>query len=342
MSLVFDDIHHNYGSAAALRGITLDARPGEIVCLLGQSGCGKSTLLNLAAGILPVQSGTIRLDGEVLASKAHAPPPERRPVGLVFQEGALFPHLTVAQNIGFGVADAGERGRIVSDLLEQIGLEDYGGRYPHTLSGGQRQRIAVARALAPAPRVLLMDEPFANIDILLRKRLREEMRRLLKARGCVTILVTHDPEEAIETADRIAVMEAGQIVQQGTADALYRDPASLMVGLLTGEGSIVRGQVRAGAVETAFGTLPTDRLSGVSGDGAHDVLIRPGMADVEVAPIGPMVTDIRHTGERRLVTLEAAQGEILLLSVGPGTGLQVGQRGRIVPVGRFPSFPVEG
>jgi len=188
MGLEFQDIHHRYGAVEALSGISLSVGQGDILCLLGQSGCGKSTLLNLTAGNLALQTGDIRLDGKVLASANHSPPPENRPVGLVFQEGALFPHLTVAQNIGFGVKDKHRRVGIVSELLEQIGLEGFGDRFPHTLSGGQQQRVAVARALAPQPAILLMDEPFASIDIMLRRRLREEIRQILKARHCISIL----------------------------------------------------------------------------------------------------------------------------------------------------------
>ena len=232
MGLEFQDIHHRYGSVDALSGISLSVEQGEILCLLGQSGCGKSTLLNLTAGNLALQRGKIRLDGEVLVSPNHNPPPEQRPVGLVFQEGALFPHLTVAQNIGFGVTDKQRRGAVVDELLEQIGLDGFGDRFPHSLSGGQQQRVAVARALAPEPAILLMDEPFASIDIMLRRRLREEIRQILKARHCISILVTHDPEEAIETADQIAVMESGVISQLGTAEDLYNEPTSLLVGLM--------------------------------------------------------------------------------------------------------------
>ena len=231
MGLEFQNIHYNYGSVEALSGISLSVGLGDILCLLGESGCGKSTLLNLTAGNLALQTGEIHLNNEVLASAHLNPPPEQRPVGLVFQEGALFPHLTVAQNIAFGVKNKDSRAKIVEELLHQIGLEGYGGRYPHTLSGGQQQRVAVARALAPEPLILLLDEPFASIDIMLRRSLREEVRQIIKKRNCTSIFVTHDPEEAIETADQIAVMESGVISQLGTAEDLYNNPASLLVGV---------------------------------------------------------------------------------------------------------------
>ena len=306
MGLHFQDIHHSYGDVAALRGITLDAREGEILCLLGRSGCGKTTLLNLAAGSLPVQSGAISLSNTLLASATVNPPPEKRSVGLVFQDGALFPHLTVAQNIGFGVKDSAMRAAIVSELLEQIGLADMGARYPHTLSGGQQQRVAVARALAPAPDVLLMDEPFASIDISLRRQLREETRRLVKARNCATILVTHDPEEALDIADRIAVMENGRITQHGTGRELHADPASLFVGLMAGSGAVLEATLNDGLARTDFGDFPVSDLlikGPAQARNLADILIRPHQATLTENPDGLNITDVRHTGRSQIVTL---------------------------------------
>lgn len=228
MSLEFRHIAYAYGQGAsetrALEDITLTAPDGEITCLLGASGCGKSTLLNLAAGMLRVQSGSIHLGGELLADGGRNPPPEDRPVGLVFQDGALFPHMTVAQNVGFGLQKP-EAGA-VEGWLELVGLRGLGGRYPHELSGGQQQRAALARAMAPQPQALLMDEPFASVDIVLRRKLRRECRDLLRGRGATVLLVTHDPEEAMDVADHIAVMEAGRIVQSGTPQELRSAPAS--------------------------------------------------------------------------------------------------------------------
>ena len=231
LSLEFRHIAHVYGQGAsetrALEDVSLTAKAGEITCLLGASGCGKSTMLNLAAGLLPVQSGSIHLNEAVLADAATNPPPEQRPVGLVFQDGALFPHMTLAQNVGFGLPKA-ERGA-VEGWLEWAGLPGLGERYPHQVSGGQQQRAALARAMAPGPAALLMDEPFASVDIVLRRKLRRDCRRLLCERGATVLLVTHDPEEALDIADRIAVMEAGRIVQFGTPDALRSEPANASV-----------------------------------------------------------------------------------------------------------------
>ena len=206
MSLIFSHISHSYGTSSILDDISLEARPGEILCLLGPSGCGKTTLLNLAAGISPLQTGNISIDGQDLASDQFSLPPEKRPIGLVFQDGALFPHLSVKKNIEFGIVKHPDKSSITSNLLAQVGLAGLEDRFPHTLSGGQQQRVAVARALAPEPRVLLMDEPFANIDIMLRRRLREDIRQVLKSRNCISIMVTHDPEEAMEISDSLAII----------------------------------------------------------------------------------------------------------------------------------------
>ncbi|MEM7729600.1 MAG: ABC transporter ATP-binding protein [Pseudomonadota bacterium] len=340
--LRFEDIHYSYGGVPALRGITLDAREGEILCLLGRSGCGKSTLLNLAAGILPLQCGAITLAGRTLATPALNPPPERRSVGLVFQDGALFLHLTVAQNIGFGLRERAVRQRTVEELLDQIGLAGMGARYPHTLSGGQQQRVAVARALAPSPDVLLMDEPYASIDISLRRKLREETRRLVKSRGCATILVTHDPEEALEIADRIAVMEQGRITQAGTGRELYADPASLFVGLMAGSGAVLKARLEGGAARTRYGRFARAQLSVRDADRSAerlDILIRPHAARLEADPDGLLITDIRHTGRSQIVTLSSAEADGLLLEIAPEPAWTVGQTVSIAPSGPpWPAF----
>lgn len=260
MGLDFQQIAYAYDGAPVLRDVSFRARAGKITCLLGPSGCGKTTLMKLAAGILPMQGGQITLDGDVLADAAHSPPPEKRPIGVVFQEGALFPHLTVAQNIGFGVRDKAQRQQVVDVLLGQVGLTNFGARYPHTLSGGQQQRVALARALAPQPQVLLLDEPFANIDILLRKSLRAQTRALLKGPGRVVMLVTHDPEEALEMADDIAVLAEGGLVQKGTPQALYAAPATLSVATLIGEAQPFAGNISDAGIQTPFGLWPLSTL----------------------------------------------------------------------------------
>lgn len=329
MSLTFKNISHSYGGTPALSGINLAAGSGEILSLLGPSGCGKTTLLNLTAGVLGVQGGEILCGGELMASAKHNPPPEKRPVGLVFQEGALFPHLTVTQNIAFGVADKSKHTALVGELLEQIGLEGFGGRYPHTLSGGQQQRVALARALAPQPDVLLMDEPFANIDIILRRNLREETRRILRDRNCTTILVTHDPDEAMEVSDSVAVMDGGKIVQHGTAHELYRSPSSLSVAMLTGGGAVFEAAYKGGHFATTFGDFPAAAIVGTEavGDGwTGQILARPQTLQLNMDANGCDVLDVRHAGQHQRVTLGAPSGERVTIETHAGQLWQVGQK----------------
>lgn len=320
MGLDFQHIAYAYDSAPVLRDVSFRARAGKITCLLGPSGCGKTTLMKLAAGILPMQGGQIMLDGDMLADAAHSPPPEKRPIGVVFQEGALFPHLTVAQNIGFGVHDKTQREQVVDTLLSQVGLSNFGARYPHTLSGGQQQRVALARALAPAPQVLLLDEPFANIDILLRKSLRAQTRALLKGAGRVVMLVTHDPEEALEMADEIAVLAEGGLVQKGPPQALYSAPATLSVATLIGEAQPLAGQITDAGIETAFGVWPLSSLAepytGVRGPA--DLAIRAeDLTLTEAAnaqPGGCVVTDCRGLRAGMQIVVEASGATLSILA----------------------------
>ena len=249
MSLAFQNVGHSYGDLRVLSGVTLEARSGEILCLLGASGSGKTTLLRLAAGLESLQEGSIFVDGALIAAPGRDMPPEKRSFGMVFQDHALFPHLTVAENIAFGLAKRSkeEVRAVVAQRLASVGLAGFETRYPHTLSGGQQQRVALARALAPSPTAMLLDEPFASVDVTLRRALREEARLALKETGVVTLVVTHDPVEAMEIADRIAVMERGRIAQCATPEELYAKPASALVASLFGDAqrfpAIVRGEI---------------------------------------------------------------------------------------------------
>ncbi len=308
MSLEFRHIAHAYGAVRALEDVSFTAPAGEITCLLGASGCGKSTLLGLAAGLLRLQHGEIALAGEVLADAAHNPPPEARPVGLVFQDGALFPHMTLRSNVAFGLpkARAGE----ADGWLAKVGLAGMGARYPHELSGGQQQRAALARAMAPGPQVLLMDEPFASVDIVLRRSLRRECRILLREAGSTVVLVTHDPAEALDIADRIAVMEAGRIVQFGTPLELHEAPATAAVGAIFSGAQVVPGMVAEGGLDTAFGLWPFESLNGALPEGAGqlDLLVQADRL-VPVADMrGGRVRDIHPLGPRNRVLIGGADG----------------------------------
>ncbi|MCR9179879.1 MAG: ABC transporter ATP-binding protein [Erythrobacteraceae bacterium] len=328
MSLEFRHIAHAYGQVRALEDISFTAPTGEITCLLGASGCGKSTLLGLAAGLLRVQQGSILIDGEVLADERRSPPPEARPVGLVFQDGALFPHMTIAANIAFGLPK-GRRGE-VTDWLAQVGLAGLGARYPHQLSGGQQQRAALARAMAPGPQVLLMDEPFASVDIVLRRKLRRDCRILLRTRGATTVLVTHDPAEALDIADRIAVMEAGRIVQFATPQELHDAPASAAVGAMFGGAQIVSGTRNEGGFSTAFGAWPVDcALGDVPDAAALDLLVHADALDLAEDPDGLRVRDCHVQGKGVRVVLVAADGtEITAETAEP---VSIDRRYRVMP-----------
>ncbi len=318
MSLEFRHIAHAYGPVRALEDVSFTAPAGEITCLLGASGCGKSTLLGLAAGLLAVQQGEVVLAGEVLADARRSPPPEVRPVGLVFQDGALFPHMTLAANVAFGLPK--ERRGEAESWLARVGLAGMGGRYPHELSGGQQQRAALARAMAPRPHVLLMDEPFASVDIVLRRALRRECRILLREAGSTVVLVTHDPAEALDVADRIAVMEAGRIVQFGTPQDLHEAPATAAVGAIFGGAQVIAGAAREEGLDTAFGLWPLGALIGeLPAEAALDLLVQADRLVPVPDPRGCRVRDVHPLGARSRVLLESPDG----LSITVETALPV-------------------
>ena len=259
--LDFTHVSHRFGETLAVDDVSIGVEAGELACLLGPSGCGKSTLLRLAAGLETLRSGRIAIGGTVVAEggAGRQLPPEKRGVGLMFQDYALFPHLTVAQNIGFGLRDkSGEArdGAWIERALGEVGLAHLGERYPHTLSGGQQQRIALLRALAPNPGVLLLDEPFSGLDEHLRQRVRQETRAMLAESGATTLMVTHDPEEAMFLADRIVVLDRGRVAQDASPVEIYTAPANPFVARLFGPVNELEGVARGGTVETVLGPVP--------------------------------------------------------------------------------------
>lgn len=276
-----------YGPVVAVDGARLCVERGEFVALLGPSGCGKTTLLRLIAGFEEPQSGTVEIAGTPVAgvqpdgSTAWVPP-ERRKVGMVFQDYALFPHLTVAENVGFGLPRA-ERKLRVPIVLALVDLCGLGGRYPHELSGGQQQRVALARALAPGPQLILLDEPWSNIDPHLRASMRDELARILRSIHVTVVLVTHDREEAFSLADRIALMRDGKVVQEGTAEEVYLAPANRWAAEFVGAGNFLPGRLADGVVQTTVGQFPALNANGAS---AVEVLIRPELLELELDPAG--------------------------------------------------------
>lgn len=313
----------------ALSDIAFTAPSGKITCLLGSSGSGKSTLLNLAAGLLPVQAGSISVAGDAIAAPGLNPPPEARPIGLVFQDGALFPHMTIAKNIAFGLPGGGDTAKI-EEWLDRVGLAGLGPRFPHELSGGQQQRAALARAMAPEPKVLLMDEPFASVDIVLRRRLRRDCRRLLREAGTTTILVTHDPEEALDIADHIAVMEGGRIIQFGTPEDLHERPARPTVGAIFGGAQIVRARREGKSLTTPLGKWPLSCIAGELPETSElDLLVHAETLECVSDAEGLMVVDVHPLGVASRLTLHTNGGEEI--TVQTTTPVKEGSRYQVVP-----------
>jgi len=324
MSLVLRDIRHSFGSGTVVDGASLEAGPGEIIALFGPSGCGKTTLLRIAAGLERLQEGSVDLDGATLANSQMHIPPEKRPIGFVFQEYGLFPHLTVRRNIAFGLnelAPAERHARIDAELVA-VELAEFSERFPHQLSGGQQQRAALARAFARRPRAMLLDEPFASIDVALRQRLRSEMRRLLKARSTPSILVTHDPAEAIELGDRIAVMKSGRIVEMATAERLFNAPKTVSAATIFPGSQSLACKPCEGGVATAFGEIAVARPA----DAAFIVFHDGGVSAAAASEGKATVVDCRFSGPDWLLTLASPEAPGVLLRARSQTPLEPGSR----------------
>jgi len=261
--LTFDGVSRQYGERTAVRDFSLDIAPGEVVCLLGPSGCGKTTLLRLAAGIERPTGGRILINDREVAGPERFVQPEDRGVGLMFQDFALFPHLTILENVAFGLKalPREDAKREALMILSRVGLERYADQYPHILSGGQQQRVALARAIVPRPAVMLMDEPFSGLDVQLRDAMQEETLALIHETRATSMIVTHHPEEAMRLGDRIAVMRAGRLVQTGSAEDLYHRPAALFVARLFSEINEVEARVAGGRIATPIGSLAAPGLA---------------------------------------------------------------------------------
>ncbi len=331
-ALELDAVVHAYDGVPALRGVSLAVGPGELVCLVGPSGCGKTTLLRVAAGLERPAAGAVRVAGRLVEGERVHVPPEKRGIGMVFQDYALFPHLDVARNVAYGLRRRrrAERARRVAEMLALVGLEERAARHPHELSGGEQQRVALARALAPAPSILLLDEPFSSLDATERGRVREETRAILRASGAAAVLVTHDGEEALQLGERVCVLRAGAVEQIGTPSDVYFRPAGVFVATFFGDANVLDATVADGAAHTPLGALALDPPPAFQGPALavvrHEAL---RVARADGSGVEARIVDTRLAGGRRLTRLRLADGACVDVrhpavdAAEPGTSVRV-------------------
>lgn len=302
--LELSDVMRAYPGRTAVDGASFALPSGGITCLLGPSGCGKSTLLRLIAGLEPVDAGEIRIRGQTVAAPAMTAAPEHRGVGLVFQDNALFPHLNVSANVGFGLAAmaANTRRARVAALLDRFHIAHLADAWPHMLSGGEQQRVAIARALARAPSLLLLDEPFSGLDGHLRDAVRDALLADLRAAGTSVLIVTHDPEEAMMIADNLILMAAGRIVQTGRPEDCYHQPVSIAAARLLGDVAVIDAVVTNGIADTALGAIQADGIP----DGAATLAVRPGAIVASSTGVTATVSATRFAGHHYIVEAFAA------------------------------------
>ena len=330
MILNVADLYLSFGRTAVLQGFGFDLEAGEIACLLGHSGCGKTTALRAVAGFEQPERGRIALQERTLSDGRLFVPPHLRRIGMVFQDYALFPHLNVADNIAFGLSghSAEARKARVAELLSLIGLPDYGGHYPHQLSGGQQQRVALARALAPKPELVLLDEPFSNLDADLRTRLSTEVRSLLKQENTSALLVTHDQQEAFAMADKIGIMADGRLQQWDTPYNLYHNPATPAIAGFIGQGVLLRGQMSGShCVRLALGEFCGVVPHHCQSCREVDVLLRPDdVVHDDNSPVSAEVLDKDFKGSYFIYTLKLDSGETVLAHVPSHHNHPIGSR----------------
>ena len=335
--LELDHIVQRYGSLTVVDGVNLRVETGSIACLLGPSGCGKTTLLRCIAGFEPIAEGEIRVEGVLVTRPDYRLAPERRRIGMVFQDYALFPHLTISENIAFGLSTISrdQRDARVKELLATVGLDGQGSKYPHELSGGQQQRVALARALAPRPQLILLDEPFSNLDVDLRERLSLEVRSILKSQGMTAVLVTHDQHEAFAMADEIGIMSDGRIQQWDTPYNLYHRPVNRFVADFVGQGVFLPGTViDSNRVEVELGVLqsrlPLECVKACADCGRNcrvAVLLRPDdVIHDDRSPLQAEVLQRAFRGAEFLYTLRLASGAEVLSLVPSHHNHAIGER----------------
>lgn len=325
-----------YNDTPILQDVTLSVHAGQITALLGPSGCGKTTTLRLIAGFEWPDSGSIRINGRLVAGEGVRVPAEERRVGMVFQEYALFPHLSVADNIAFGLAGKSrDKNARVDEMLAMVGLEGTGARMPYELSGGQQQRVALARALAPKPDILLLDEPFSNLDAALRGQVRTEVRAILKQSGTTCIFVTHDQEEALSLADEVAVMLQGRVAQTAPPQTLYHHPASAEVATFVGEANFVPGMAEGDYAVCPLGRLALTRTA----YGPVTLLIRPEALSIQTGGSGAQVTWREFYGHDQRIGLLTEGGLALVARADAAQRVSEGQAVGLAVTGPLNAFP---
>ncbi len=332
MSVRVEGVEKSFGGTRAVAGVDIDVQPAELVSVLGPSGCGKTTLLRLIAGFERPDAGTISVAGVRVAGPDCWEPPERRRIGMVFQDYALFPHLRVRDNVAFGLArrDGEERQRLTTRTLELVGLQHKADRYPHELSGGERQRVALARALAPEPAIVLLDEPFSNLDATLRGDLRREVELILRDAAATALLVTHDQEEALALGDRLAVMRQGQLVQVGRPEEVYARPAERWTAQFVGDVNVLAGIAHGRGVKTELGTVDLSEPA----DGPVHVAVRPEQLELLGShPANAEVVDREFRGHDVLYRLRHEGGRTLLVQLPSLELFEVGARVFVRPAG---------
>ena len=306
--LVVNKVSHRFNKNVALNDISFECKAGEVTCLIGHSGCGKTTLLRLMAGLLPLQSGEIALNGSTLASPSVMVPPELRSVGMVFQEGALFPHMSVIDNVAFGLRQNGAK-ESAREWLARVGLSDYAERYPDSLSGGQRQRVALARAMAPEPAVLLFDEPYANLDVPLRRTLRKDARQIIRETGAVGVFVTHDPDEVLAMGDNVVVLDQGVMVECGTPQTLYEVPRSRYTAELFGNPQMLEGVIHNDGITTPLGEWDRNALTDpTTANGSVTLIVDANQLMLQSVSDGLQITYIDNVGGLNRVSVKSGQG----------------------------------
>ena len=330
MWLELDNLVRRFGARSAVNGLSMRLEKGSIGCLLGPSGCGKTTALRCIAGFEPVDEGSIRAHGRLLASPDFHAPPESRQIGMVFQDYALFPHLTVLDNVAFGLhrLERSQRTRRAEEILDTVGLAEHRGHYPHQLSGGQQQRVALARALAPEPEIVLLDKPFSSLDVELRERLGIEVRSVLKKLNTTALLVTHDQQEAFAVADLVGVMRDGRLEQWDAPYQLYHRPATRFVADFIGQGVFIAGQVVApGTVQTEFGVVRANGNGKWHTGRQVDLLLRPDdVIHDDASTLRAEVCQRAFRGAEFLYTLRLPSGVHLLSLVPSHHDHAVGER----------------